>query len=149
MYRKNSAFTLVEILIVVIILAILAAIVIPQFTQASSVAKQSSLVSDLSSMRSQLALYAAQHSDTYPGSTIATVLVNRSNSAGTTGTDSNLFQYGPYMMSIPANPNLTGAAATTITTGTATVTGSGTSGWYWNTGTNQLNANDSAASTAY
>ncbi|MFP4355633.1 MAG: prepilin-type N-terminal cleavage/methylation domain-containing protein, partial [Phycisphaerae bacterium] len=34
MTRKQNAFTLVEILIVVIILGILAAIVIPQFTSA-------------------------------------------------------------------------------------------------------------------
>jgi prepilin-type N-terminal cleavage/methylation domain-containing protein len=45
MSRTNrKGFTLIEILIVVIILGILAAIVIPQFTNASKEAKQSSLV---------------------------------------------------------------------------------------------------------
>jgi prepilin-type N-terminal cleavage/methylation domain-containing protein len=34
--RKNKGFTLVEILIVVVILGILAAIVIPQFSEAST-----------------------------------------------------------------------------------------------------------------
>ena len=45
--RKNSGFTLVEILIVVVILGILAAIVIPQFSQASNEARESSLKSNL------------------------------------------------------------------------------------------------------
>jgi len=39
--NKNSGFTLVEILIVVVILGILAAIVIPQFSQASLEARES------------------------------------------------------------------------------------------------------------
>ena len=43
----NGGFTLVEILIVVIILGILAAIVIPQFTQASTEARISNLKTNL------------------------------------------------------------------------------------------------------
>ena len=46
MQRKSRGFTLVEILIVVIILGILAAIVIPQFTNASSDACNNSVASD-------------------------------------------------------------------------------------------------------
>ena len=48
MYRthgRKSGFTLIEILIVVIILGILAAIVIPQFSNASNDARKSSLAS--------------------------------------------------------------------------------------------------------
>ena len=45
--RGSSGFTLVEILIVVIILGILAAIVIPQFTNASNDARQNSVASTL------------------------------------------------------------------------------------------------------
>ena len=44
---RKTGFTLVEILIVVIILGILAAIVIPQFTNASQDAIESALLSQL------------------------------------------------------------------------------------------------------
>ena len=63
---RNRAFTLVEILIVVVILGILAAIVIPQFTSASESAKSSSLVSQLQTLRSQFELYQIQHNGDYP-----------------------------------------------------------------------------------
>ena len=63
--RRKSGFTLVEILIVVIILGILAAIVIPQFTNASQDARKSSLTSQLQTMRSQIALYELQHNDQF------------------------------------------------------------------------------------
>ena len=55
-----------EILIVVIILGILAAIVIPQFTNASQNARESSLQSTLQTLRSQIQLYKLQHSDALP-----------------------------------------------------------------------------------
>ncbi len=63
---RKSGFTLVEILIVVIILGILAAIIIPQFTDASTDAKQSSLDSNLQTLQSQFELYKVQHNDVYP-----------------------------------------------------------------------------------
>ena len=65
--QSRKGFTLIEILIVVIILGILAAIVIPQFTNASKDAKRSSLVTMVQSLRSQVALYKLQHNDNLPG----------------------------------------------------------------------------------
>src|SRR6188768_4534591 len=63
---RKSGFTLVEILIVVIILGILAAIVIPQFTNASQDARKNSLTSQLQTIRSQVELYKLQHLDQLP-----------------------------------------------------------------------------------
>src|SRR6195952_4990518 len=63
---RKSGFTLVEILIVVIILGILAAVVIPQFTNASQDARKSSLVSQLQTLRSQIELFKLQHGDALP-----------------------------------------------------------------------------------
>jgi len=59
--RARQAFTLIEILIVVVILGILAAIVIPQFTDASMEAASSNLRSQLQTIRSQIELYNVQH----------------------------------------------------------------------------------------
>jgi type II secretion system protein G len=64
--QVKRAFTLIEILIVVVILGILAAIVIPQFTNASTQASESSLKSQLQTIRGQLELYKVQHNDVYP-----------------------------------------------------------------------------------
>jgi len=98
MNRKSSVrgFTLVEILIVVIILGILAAIVIPQFTNASASARDSSLQSTLQTLRSQIQLYKLQHGDTLPN-----LVTDWTPMTGTTTYASTT--YGPYMQSAPVN----------------------------------------------
>jgi general secretion pathway protein G len=95
----RKGFTLVEILIVVIILGILAAIVIPQFTNASSNARDSSLMSTLQTLRSQIELYKLQHGDTLPN------LVTDWTPFTETSTYGNPAQtFGPYMQAAPVNP---------------------------------------------
>jgi general secretion pathway protein G len=95
-----QGFTLVEILIVVVILGILAAIVIPQFTSASETAKASSLQSQLQTIRSQLELYQVQHNGEYP-----TQAQLWGNLTGTTDIDGNAgADYGPYLQKAPENP---------------------------------------------
>ena len=59
--RVKRAFTLIEILIVVVILGILAAIVIPQFTDASEEAMDSSVRSQLQTIRAQIELFQVQN----------------------------------------------------------------------------------------
>lgn len=58
--KSRRGFTLIEILIVVVILGILAAIVIPQFSSASNEAAISSVRSQLQTLRSQVELYRVQ-----------------------------------------------------------------------------------------
>jgi len=116
--QTRKGFTLIEILIVVIILGILAAIVIPQFTNASKEAKQSALVTMVQSLRSQIALFKLQHNDRLPGATVLvdsggtfdqTVFWNQiilftDLNGGTAAAKDATHVYGPYMQSIPVNP---------------------------------------------
>src|SRR4051812_42865252 len=62
-----AAFTLIEILIVVVIMGILAAIVVPQFSNASHVARENMLKDELRYLRTQINVYKAQHGDVPPG----------------------------------------------------------------------------------
>ncbi|HIJ66729.1 MAG TPA: type II secretion system protein [Planctomycetes bacterium] len=98
--KKNSGFTLVEILIVVVILGILAAIVIPQFTQASTEARENSLKANLQTIRSQIELYKIQHNDNEPTfANFTAQMTQQTDIAGNAGTD-----FGPYLQQIPVNP---------------------------------------------
>ena len=97
--RRRRGFTLVEILIVVIILGILAAIVIPQFTNASQNARESSLQSTLQTLRSQIQLYKLQHGDTIPNLTANWDALTASTTYGNPAQT-----YGPYMQAVPVNP---------------------------------------------
>ena len=121
---RKGGFTLVEILIVVIILGILAAIVIPQFTSASQDARKNSLTSQLQTLRSQLELYKLQHLDQLPTTLVGstpdwTQLVNKTDNTGATGT-STAYPFGPYLQSAPTNP-LNGANAMLVVTADQTL----------------------------
>jgi type II secretion system protein G len=127
--KAKSGFTLVEILIVVVILGILAAIVIPQFTSASQEAKESALQSDLQSMRSQIELYKIHHNDLLPGeegtgpldpALVATTtarfeaaLINKTNVLGAVGATA-AHRFGPYMRRVPDNPFCSLSPANTV-----------------------------------
>lgn len=117
--RRNAkkAFTLVEILIVVIILGILAAIVIPQFTNASQDARRSSLVSQLQTLRSQIELYKLQHLDVLPN-LVANwdQLTQKTDDTGSTVAATR--DLGPYMQAAPVNP-LNGSSVVVNGDGTA------------------------------
>ncbi len=150
MKAKNSGFTLVEILIVVVILGILAAIVIPQFTEASTEAKTSSLCTDLQTIRSQIELYKIQHNDDKPNMTVdangdnaLTLVTLIDGSVVASGTANS---YGPYIQKIPTNQFTDNDA---IAEGVADpVPVDATGGWYYNTNTGAFHACDTAAHAA-
>jgi len=138
--RAQRGFTLVEILIVVVILGILAAIVIPQFTQASSEAKTNSLASDLQSFRSQIELYKCQHTDVLPVlANFTSQMMYTTDIAGNLSnplskTRAGAFQYGPYLERVPVNPFTN--SATIVAWGAGAVT----DGWEYNALTGEFRA---------
>lgn len=64
--RTTRAFTLVEILIVVVILGILAAIVIPTFASATQEAKVAATQSELQKIRRHIGVYRARNNNYLP-----------------------------------------------------------------------------------
>jgi general secretion pathway protein G len=149
--QPPKGFTLIEILIVVIILGILAAIVIPQFSSASSDARMSSLQSTVQTLRSQVALYRLQHHDNLPGAGTGTAFTSDQFWTDlTTQTDATGAPYvttaatgpfGPYMQDVPKNAlNTSTVVLNSSTTPGAAVTAcgyvydySGGSGKVWGT----------------
>ena len=102
--RIRKGFTLVEILIVVIILGILAAIVIPQFTNASQEARENSTSSLLQTIRAQMELYKLQHGDLWP-TTSGNPTASEFAWASMTGTTTYAGKtFGPYLQQTPVNP---------------------------------------------
>jgi len=143
--KARSGFTLVEILIVVVILGILAAIVIPQFTEASTEAKTSSLCTDLQTMRSQIELYKIQHNDDLPAAGVDTEadfiadMTGQTDITGAAGSD-----YGPYVQQIPTN-QFNDSSSIRLEAGASTA-GAGTDGWVFNTTTGAFQADTAAHS---
>ena len=147
---KSSAkkgFTLVEILIVVIILGILAAIVIPQFTSASAEARISNLATNLQSVRSQILLYKTQHNEIYPGSTSdATLFGNQMTqysdvTGAVSATPDANHPFGPYLQAVPVNP-ISGISTVTVINSGSTAFAAPTTdgGWWFNMVTGEFRA---------
>lgn len=136
MRRSRQAFTLVEVLIVVIVLGILAAIVVPQFTDASTDAKVSSLTTNLQIIRGQIELYELQHNDTLPAlATFSNQMTLFSKADGTThATDRANYPLGPYLQAIPNNPY-------TNTNDVTADARAATKAWYYNAATGEFRDN--------
>jgi len=146
MKAKKSGFTLVEILIVVVILGILAAIVIPQFTEASTEAKFSSLKTDLQTQRSQIELYKINHNDVPPSfaNYVAQMTTYSDIDGNTAAAKTVVFCYGPYMQKVPVNQfnnrfDATGIHGLLDNTGTV---GDNVGSWEYDETTGAINADD-------
>ncbi len=135
---KRKGFTLVEILIVVIILGILAAIVVPQFAEASEDAKLSTLASDLQTVRQQLQLYKLQHDGDWPADDKIVAQLT-----GTTQKDGSANgPLGPYLTTFPTNPFTDSADIDEGNT-----KGDGSHAWYYDEDTGEFTPDDAAHSS--
>jgi prepilin-type N-terminal cleavage/methylation domain-containing protein len=124
--RVRKAFTLVEILIVVVILGILAAIVVPQFTNATQDAQAGNIMTQLDTINNQIELFAARNNGLYPGQTAAETPAGAFDNAAGAWTEM-LSQ--SYLKSAPSNPACPGTPAqrTAVAVGAPVAT----AGWNW------------------
>jgi prepilin-type N-terminal cleavage/methylation domain-containing protein len=129
--RIRKGFTLVELLIVVVILGILAAVVVPQFTNATSEATAGNLKAQLTSTQNQIELYAARNNGTYPFP-----------AAAGAANWNNLTTNGAYLKAAPINPAFTLATKNGIETVIGTTKGSATNAWVWNSADRTLYASN-------
>lgn len=136
----QRGFTLVELMIVVAILGILAAIVIPQFSSSTNEARTAALGSDLAAIRKQIDLYRYHHQEQLPaavgetGADFIRRLTTKTDMAGNSGGD-----FGPYFLRMPVNPfnNLS-----TVRIGDVAA-GANTHGWRFDPVSGQFLADDS------
>ncbi len=164
-HSKAHGFTLVELVIVVLILSVLAAIVIPQFASSTDDAKLASLDSSLAGLRNAVDLYYQQHGH-YPSSVAATgatcpgtgtagtgavdteqafldQLTRYTNAAGQAcSTTDSVFKFGPYYKkdALPNDPIVnTVNTVTVVNTGDLAMTADGTAGgWKFDNVTGKL-----------
>lgn len=114
---RAGGYTLVEVLVVVLLLAILATIAVPGFSNASVQARATMLREDLRILRAQVRIFRLRHDGCAPGypgcdptgeptekaffehMTMATTADGDVAKPGTDGYD-----YGPYLAQMPVNP---------------------------------------------
>jgi prepilin-type N-terminal cleavage/methylation domain-containing protein len=114
--HRRHAFTLVEILIVVVILGIIATIVIGIFNGTVADARAKALMDDLRNMRGQIQLYYHEHG-TYPTlSQFEQQMVLYSDDIGNTAnTRTPTYRFGPYIAAMPRLPVGTNQGKTSVT----------------------------------
>ena len=129
---RRSAFTLIEVLIVVIIMAVLAATIIPQFSSSTDDAKTSSVKFNLHTIRTQIEMYKANHMGKVP--TLANFKVQMTEKSDINGTKTGELTCGPYIQGdIPANPFTGTNTLVAVSAAGVTPTGvvAGGAGWQY------------------
>ena len=154
----RGGFTLVEILIVVVILSIIAAIVIPRMSNASMEARENMLRDDLRFLRSQIALYRAQHHDRAPGTIlggggapsgatfVAQLTTYSDDSGNTSAVQTPAYPYGPYLLAMPRSPMNEKSDVLLSTAGTLPSVDD-TTGWIYDPTMPEIIANQSGSDT--
>ena len=152
----HMAFTLVEVLIIVLIVAILAMVVIPEWADTTDDAREAALATDLQTARRQIQLYRSEHSGRRPEldeaglSDAANFVVRMTGRTDQSGALNSAGNCGPYLTDWPSNPFVQGAAAQTIQFhSNVAPPRHGMTGWYYSLTTGMLYANSTTGGEAF
>ena len=154
---RRRGFSLVEILIVVVILGILAAIAIPKFASASSVSRENALKENLRLFRTQIGVYRVQHGDVFPGypgddstqtateaAFISQMTEYTDNSGNVSASQGAPYTNGPYWSQTPLNTVGNLSSVKMLAAGD-TFTADGTTGWLYQPATGKVEPNQLGA----
>ena len=135
----KKGFTLVELLIVIIIIAVLAAIAIPKFSNSSTRSKESSLRANLKLVRNAIDLFRAD-TGAFPANMagLTTSTTAGLSAAAAACTIAATDWRGPYLQAIPVDPvsgsaMTYGTAAADVGTVKSSATGNGLDGTAYST----------------
>lgn len=115
--KRARGFTLVEILIVVVLLGVLAAIVIPSISGSATSARETTLAMNLNLLRRFIPVYTSQHGEVPPGypdgirsaapteeAFVDQAIMSSNNQGETAARGTAGYPLGPYLSNIPPNP---------------------------------------------
>ena len=142
---NKSAFTLYEVMIVIVLLGILVAIVVPTLQGQTTSARESAVKDCLMTMRTQIQLYKLEHEGITPGyangfpvstATLRLQLVGTTKLTGAASSSiipTATYPFGPYVKKLPVNPfnNLSNIAYVDVGTAFSDVAGNTASGWLY------------------
>ena len=111
-YKNKQGFTLLEVIIVIIIVAVLASLAIPRFQRTTVFARSQEAIRQLSTIRESMERCAMFNNNLYTSCTLATLDVETPGIGGATASPN--FTYG----SVPAPAAYT-VTATCVATGCA------------------------------
>lgn len=157
----KKGFSLVELVIVVVILGIIAAIAVPRISSGSKNAGEAALRSNLSTLRTAIDRYNAEHHSAYPGARTAgaygaadteealvSQLTMYSKADGTVSSDKDpTFPFGPYLrgnfpaLTVGINAGLNSIDVVNNKSALPFLPPF-TTGWRYNTATGQIIANN-------
>ncbi|MBN1765054.1 MAG: prepilin-type N-terminal cleavage/methylation domain-containing protein [Sedimentisphaerales bacterium] len=158
--NKRKGFSMVELVIVIIILGIIAAIAIPRISSGSKNAGEAALRANLATVRNAIDWYYGEHKMSFPGAKAdglgnaagsQTAFFNQltmySDADGNCSASKDVaFPYGPYIRgSFPSLPVGANSGTNTVTVNASadpleSAAGDGT-GWIYSTATGEIIAN--------
>ena len=159
--QRPAGFSLVELVIVIVILGIIAAVAVPRITSGSRNAAESALRADLRTLRDAIDWYYVEHHNSFPGAksngvgpnaaspeAMITQLTKPTNAQGWIVGDPASLPFGPYLRNhlpkLTVGPNAGRSDVTVVNQAAAAAVdaGAGTA-WIYNVATGQIIANAS------